>query len=112
MFGGWEVRVRNDFSTLNDELIIYRRLSETSVEVIAGYDDQGRWVTTTYNINEQVKGLTLPAGTAEAVAEQVKPGPSSGELGVLQYALDLERNRVDNALSLLKDVVSDDRLPH
>ena len=92
-------------------VVFYRRLGD-DIEVVIGATETGDVVLQRFGQHEAVPvptdiGLIFPLGAVEALAEAVKPGPSSAELKVLNDALDLERNRVDNMLSVLKGRLSD-----
>ena len=81
-------------------VVLYRRLGD-DIEAVVGATETGDVVLKRFPQGVSVPadiGLVLPLGAVEALAEIVKPGPSSGELRALNDALDLERSRVDNVL--------------
>ena len=98
---GWKAHIEHDWVTQCDRVTIYRRNGDGTIEVMSGWDDRGLPMFNTLRPEEasDSKGFVLPAGATEAIAELVKPGPSTAELAVLREALEVERKRVDWALT-------------
>lgn len=95
----WRAHISDEFDTFTERVVLHRRLGDL-VEVVTGFDANGVPELTRYQpgVAPGDVGIRLPAGALRAIAEAVKPGPSTGELGVLREALELERERVDRAL--------------
>lgn len=97
----WQIHVSEDFMLGADMVIVYAKLPDGSVDFLQSCDIDGQ--TVMFHVNEgaldrQLKGLALPKGVLEAIAEHVKPGPSQGEIKRLEEALTIERARVDDLL--------------
>jgi hypothetical protein len=95
----WKCHVETDWATNQDRVIIHRRIYD-DVAIVTGVDDNGVAVVTTFEpgIAPTTAGITLPEGAAQAIAEAVKPGPSTAELSVLREWLAAERDRTERII--------------
>lgn len=103
----WTAAIRDDFQALAVDarrVHIYRRIGGR-VEVITGFTDAGVAVAQTFDeaVAIDFPGFTIPIGALEALAEQLKPGPSQGETKRLEEALNVERRRVDDMLAAYRE---------
>ena len=96
---GWKADVLPDWTTAShDRLFLYRDRG-AKIEMVTTIHDQT--IIKLFDHGEHTgdfNGLHLPTGAAMAIAEALKPGPSTGELKRLEEALELERRRVDRML--------------
>lgn len=95
----WQVHVVYHWETDMDRVVIFRRVGDGRVEVLKELRSDGLTIVETIDgaIVGPV-GFSLPLGVLQAIAEKVKPGPSSDAIGVLNEALAVERNRIDRVL--------------
>lgn len=96
---GWKAHVEYDPMSDTDRVVLYRRMGD-GTQVVTGFDREGRPEATTFAPGTATSdvGLRLPAGALTAIAEAVKPGPATAELGVLREWLDAERSRTDRLI--------------
>ena len=98
----WKCHIHDASPTFfGQRVVFYRHLGDDTIEAMVGVNEHGDGVLQQFPRGVAVPtdiGLIFPLGAVEALAEAVKPGPSSAELKVLNDALDLERSRVDNVL--------------
>lgn len=99
----WKAHVAWDLVPTMDarRVLVYRPLAADRVEVVTGFEADGRPVTEQLDpaVVHDFRGLLLPAEAIQALAEAVKPGPSQGEVARLEEALAVERRRVDDTLA-------------
>lgn len=97
---GWHAHISDRFEIDAKLVTFWRRLGDDRTEIIVGFDPDGRPVTDTIpvGVRPEFPGLAIPVDALQALAETVKPGPSSAEVGRLEDALTVERRRVDQVL--------------
>jgi hypothetical protein len=97
---GWRVHIGPDLGSGEDRLYVAtgdahpRRLTRLTAEAV-------EWEEYVPGVASDFRGLLVPRGVLDAVAEAVKPGPSPGEVARLEEALEVERARVDRLLEWL-----------
>jgi len=99
----WRARVLDegyDFARDQRRLVIWRNQGETT-HVVTGFDEQGLPVITErpFGTASDFRGFAIPDEAIEALAEWLRPGPSTSELGRMDEALAVERKRVDDLLA-------------
>jgi hypothetical protein len=99
---GWRAHCHSDFLRNVDRLSLTRPVAPGRLEVFSFGD--GYPVMTIIDREGAARSdggvpvLALPYGAIAAIAALARPGPSSGELGRLEEALRVERDRVDRFL--------------
>lgn len=104
--GGWSAHLIEELPMDQHRVILCRRVSDLEVEVITDATEQANGRVHRARVPVETdglaaRGLWLPTGALEAIAEAIKPGPATGELRRLEEALELERGRVDSVLRRL-----------
>lgn len=83
---------------MGDHLYLWRPAGIGRNEMVTGFSPEGYAILTVIEDDVATSPLHLPSGTLAAIAEAVKPGPSSGEIARIEEALRVERARVDQVL--------------
>lgn len=96
---GWQAHISDDF-VHDAKRVLFHRAAGDDVEVIVGFEASGHAIVHRYEFaaSPEFRGLVIPEDALAALVAAVKPGPSSDMLGVLQQALDVERQRVDRVI--------------
>lgn len=97
----WQVHIEREWQHMGQSrVIIFRRSPNRAIEVMTGLGAGGDAIFTRYEDGAQVteRGILLPTAALHAIADTLKPGPDSAELGRVVEALTVERARVDRIL--------------
>jgi hypothetical protein len=101
---GWRAQVTDDwYGGLDNVRVQFAQPhGPTEVQYLVGFEEgagsgAGRpvFAVELVGATPQFRGFLIPREAVEALAEQVKPGPSQGEVKRLEEALAVERTRVD-----------------
>jgi ribosomal protein S16 len=101
---GWRAQVTDDWYGGIDNVRVQfaRPHGPTELEYLVGFEDGGGngtarpvFAVELVAATPEFRGFLIPREAVEALAEQVKPGPSQGEVKRLEEALTVERTRVD-----------------
>lgn len=98
---GWHVALIPTWGLdAGPRLAIYRHIRDDINGVVTGWTDNGDFIITEVTPGQLIDNNLplLPRGVDQLIAEAVKPGPNTAELGRLEEALALERQRVDRVL--------------
>lgn len=108
---GWRAHISDQFDPAFARgfrrVHLWRRVGDGEIEVITGFNFDGYPVIERRppGVTDEFRGLAIPAEALQAIAEAVKPGPSTGELARLSDQLAVEQHRVDKLLDATIDRV-------
>lgn len=95
----WQVHITDDWSHIDTaNVVIFRHVGD-GVEVMQSIEQGSATITTVEPGAALPPALHIPRSALEAIAEKLRPGPSSAEVARLEEALTIERRRVDEVLA-------------
>lgn len=96
----WKVVIIQDMPTNTRRVQFYRGISLNEVEVVKGFDEQGNIIVERIGEFSEfpTPGFRFPDELLSAIADQVSPRPTVGQMNEVRSALRKEQGRVDAVL--------------
>lgn len=99
---GWRAHIIDDawaWSMASTRVTFYRQLGEGAGEQIVDFGNMGIPAVERVEPGAQMRdGFLIPTEALGSLVEQLKPGPSAGEVALLKATLAIEQTRVDRIL--------------